>query len=100
MIKLSEKELRIVKNVLKNYVSDYEVLVFGSRVTGNTHKYSDLDIAIRGADKIDLLVLAAVKDEFQNTDLPFRVDIIDFNRITPEFQAVILSNYSSITFDK
>lgn len=99
MIKLSENELRTVKNILKNYASNYEVLVFGSRVAGNTHEYSDIDIALRGTDKIDLLVLAAIKDEFQNSDLPFRVDIIDFNRVSSEFQAVILSNYSSISFD-
>ncbi|KUO49286.1 MAG: hypothetical protein APF76_15900 [Desulfitibacter sp. BRH_c19] len=93
MIKLSEKELQLVKNILKNYVHDFEVLVFGSRVNGNTHEHSDLDIALRGPDKIDLLLLADIKDEFQNSDLPFRVDIIDFNRISPEFQKVILENH-------
>ena len=99
MIKLSEKELRIVKDILKNYASDYEVLVFGSRVAGNTHEYSDLDIAFKGTDKIDLLVLAAIKEEFQNSDIPFRVDVIDFNRISSEFQSIILKNYFRITFD-
>jgi len=99
MIKLSGKELRLVKNILKNYASNFEVLIFGSRVNGNTHKHSDLDIALRGPDKIDLLLLAEIKDEFQNSDLSFRVDIIDFNRISAEFQTIILSNYSILELD-
>jgi predicted nucleotidyltransferase len=99
MIKLSEKELQLVKNILKNYVSNFEVLVFGSRVSGNTHEHSDLDIALKGPDKIDLLLLADIKDELQNSDLPFRVDIIDFNRISAEFQKVISSNHSILKLD-
>ncbi len=94
MIKLNGKELRLVKNILKSYASNFEVLIFGSRVNGNTHKHSDLDIALRGPDKIDLLLLAEIKDEFQDSDLSFRVDIIDFNRISSEFQTIILSNSS------
>jgi len=86
MIKISEKELQTVKTILKNYAPNFEVLVFGSRVSGNTHEHSDLDIALRGSEKIDLLILADIRDEFQNSNIPFRVDIIDFNRVSPEFQ--------------
>lgn len=90
MIKLSEKELEIVKAILKAHVPSYEVLVFGSRYSGNVHEHSDLDIAIKGPGKLDILLLADIRDDFQNSDLPFRVDIVDFNGISPEFQKVIL----------
>ncbi|MBS4026156.1 MAG: nucleotidyltransferase domain-containing protein [Clostridia bacterium] len=93
MIKLSKNDLQIVKTIFKNHVPNFEVFVFGSRVNGNIHDHSDLDIALKGPDKIDLLLLADIKDEFQNSDVPFRVDIIDFNRVSPEFQKVILNNH-------
>ncbi|KAB2951968.1 nucleotidyltransferase domain-containing protein [Heliorestis acidaminivorans] len=93
MIKLSEEELRTVKNILKTYASNLEILVFGSRVTGKTHEHSDLDIALKGKDKLDLLLLANLKDDFQDSDLSFRVDIVDYHRISPEFQKVILKKY-------
>jgi len=92
MIKLNEKELNIVVSILKEYVPTFEIFVFGSRYNGNTHKHSDLDLAIKGPDKIDLLLMAEIKDEFQNSDLPMRVDIIDFNRTSTEFQNIILNN--------
>ncbi len=96
MIKLSEKELEIVVNILKKHTSSFEILVFGSRYNGNVHDHSDLDLAIKGPHKIDILYIADIRDEFQNSDLPFRVDIVDFNSISPEFQAVILKNSVSL----
>ncbi|QGG48072.1 nucleotidyltransferase family protein [Heliorestis convoluta] len=98
MIKLTEEELKIVKNILKNYASDLEVLVFGSRATGKVHKHSDLDIALKGKDKLDLLLVANIRDGFQESDLPFRVDIVDYHRVSPEFQKIILRKYVLLTF--
>jgi len=92
MIKLSKNELDIVIDILKKHIPNFEIFVFGSRYKGNTHEHSDLDLAIKGPDKIDLLLIADIRDDFQNSLLPFRVDIIDFNGVSPEFQNVILNN--------
>jgi predicted nucleotidyltransferase len=92
MIKLNEKDLDIVLNILRKHVPNYDVYIFGSRYNGNVHEHSDLDIAIKGPEKIDLLLMADIKDDFQESDLPFRVDIIDFNNISSEFQKIILDN--------
>lgn len=100
MIKLSEKELDIVVTILKKYVPNFEIFIFGSRYNGNTHEHSDLDIAIKGREKIDLLRFAELRDDFQNSDLPFRVDLIDFNRISPEFQSIILNNSIILNLQK
>ncbi|MFZ7101386.1 MAG: nucleotidyltransferase family protein [Peptococcaceae bacterium] len=92
MIKLSERELDIVRTILNKHVPTFEVFVFGSRYQGNVHESSDLDIAIKGPAKLDLLLLANIRDEFQSSELSFRVDLLDFNRISPEFQDIILNN--------
>lgn len=92
MIRLNEQELKIVTDILKKYVLNYEVFVFGSRHSGNIHKHSDLDLAIKANDKIDILLLANIRDDFQNSNLPFRVDIVDFNNVSTEFQKIILEN--------
>jgi len=93
MIKINKNELDIVIGILKKYVPTFEIFVFGSRINGNIHEHSDLDLAIKTtAGKIDLLLMADIRDAFQSSNLPFRVDIIDFNRASPEFQKVILNN--------
>ena len=99
MISLTEKELEIVVSILKKYASGLEILIFGSRHTGNTHPHSDLDIALRGNTQIDILVLADIRDAFQESNLPFRVDIVDFNRICPDFQEIILASSTPLEID-
>lgn len=73
-----------------------ERYVFGSRLTDKIKPYSDLDLAIVGKNKIDRLVLIRLKEDFEASDLPFRVDLLDWHRISPEFRAVIEKNYLTL----
>lgn len=100
MINLKKNELDIVIGILKKHVPNFEIFVFGSRYKGNTHKHSDLDLAIKGPGKIDLLLMADIRDDFQNSDLSFRVDLVDFNGISSEFQNVILMNSTLLKINK
>lgn len=96
MIELSTQELEIVKNICVPYKDRFDILVFGSRYTGNTHDHSDLDLAIKGSNPVDILLMAELKDAFEASDLPFRADIVDFHRMSPEFQKIVLKNSTSL----
>ena len=82
-----------VKKILAQYVPGSEIRAFGSRITSATKPYSDLDLAIVAQDKIPHEVLMALKDAFQESSLPFRVDVLDWQRISPEFREVIARKY-------
>lgn len=96
MIFLSKENLRLVRDILAAYVPNRPVYVFGSRVQGNHKPYSDLDLAIISKMPLDLSVLAELSDAFIQSDLPFKVDIIDWASIDKEFQDIILQNYEVI----
>lgn len=89
MIDIPENHLSAIRNILHDYVPHCEVRVFGSRITTNAKEYSDLDIAIVGKKPIDYSIIAEIKEAFQKSDLPFRVDVLDWNTISPEFRTVI-----------
>ena len=93
MINASEKELEIIKNIIKKYLPNCEVRVFGSRITKKFKKFSDIDMALVSPNKIDTLALAHIKLDFEDSDLPYRVDILDWNTISPEFKKVIEKKY-------
>jgi len=99
MIKLTKSELNIVISILKKHVPNFNIYVFGSRYNGKTHEHSDLDIAIKGPGKLDIFLLANIRDDFQASDLTFRVDIVDFNRVSPDFQKIILNNSILLTLN-
>ena len=63
--------------------------VFGSRINGTAKPYSDLDLAVVGQKALDWRILAKLKEAFQESELPFRVDLLDWNAISDEFRNVI-----------
>lgn len=91
MINLSDKNLGIVKQVLSKYLNDEIVWVFGSRVKGLARKFSDLDLAIESPsrDFLELNLLLKIKSDFSESDLPWEVDIVDYNSVDADFKAVI-----------
>lgn len=96
MIDIAQQDLRLVKSILLKHLSHCEVRVFGSRVTGTATKYSDLDLVIVGKQKIDRSVLNRLQDEFEYSDLPFRVEVLDWHRISDNFRKIIEQNYEII----
>lgn len=65
-----------------------EVWAYGSRVNGNGHEGSDLDLVVKG--EIDLPQL---QEAFQNSLLPMLVDIHQWERLPASFHDNILANY-------
>ncbi|OIP40670.1 hypothetical protein AUJ95_04320 [Candidatus Desantisbacteria bacterium CG2_30_40_21] len=100
MIDVTAKQLCIIKEILQKHVPDCEVRVFGSRYRGTIKDYSDLDMAIVGDAKLDCIVIDNIKEAFSESDLPFRVDVLDWHAISPEFKGVIESRYEVIYLNK
>jgi predicted nucleotidyltransferase len=96
MIDLSPSHREIILNILKAYAPDCEVRVFGSRYTGAARKYSDLDLVLVGERKRTLKEMGDLREAFQESVLPFRVDVLDWLAISPEFQRVIEQGYEVI----
>jgi predicted nucleotidyltransferase len=89
---LEKAYLDIVKEILKKNISSKTVIAFGSRVTGKYKPHSDLDICVLGKTPLTLLELANLHEDFSESSLPFRVDIVDWSSISAEFQNIIKSN--------
>ena len=96
MIHVTEAEQSIILDILARRVPACEVRAFGSRVTGKHRPYSDLDLAIIAPEALTIGQMARVKDDFEASDLPFRVDVLDWRRISPEFQKTIETRFEII----
>ena len=96
MIDVSQEQLGIILHILNKCVPDCEVRAFGSRFKRTAGDYSDLDLAIVGGQKLDWKLIGEITDEFEESDLPFRVDVLDWNAISPEFRKVIQQGYEVI----
>lgn len=89
MIHLLPSDLDIVKSVLKRRVPDCAVWAFGSRVNGTPRPFSDLDLAIVSRAPLSLGVLAELAEDFDESSLSFKVDLLDWASTDPSFRARI-----------
>jgi predicted nucleotidyltransferase len=81
---------RIVKNILAERLpAGVTVRVFGSRAKGAPKLYSDLDLALKGGDRLPLAVLADLAEAFCESDLPFKVDVVDWRSAGSALQRAI-----------
>ncbi len=96
MICISEKELKIVLDIIKKLYPKCRVLVFGSRYKWTNKDYSDLDLAIEGEEKISFEEMSKIKDAFEESELNFSVDIIDLKGINEEFKEIVISGNEEI----
>jgi type I restriction enzyme S subunit len=89
LIDISPENWRIVRDILQRIVPDREVWAFGSRAKWTAKEFSDLDIAIIGDKPLSIALTADLREAFQESALPFKIDIVDWANITPSFQQVI-----------
>ena len=88
-IDIAPAYLAIVRDILDEHVPDCEVRAFGSRATWVAKDYSDLDLAIVSDQPIKWRVLSELKDAFEESYLPFRVDVLDWHDISDNFREII-----------
>ena len=65
------------------------VRAFGSRVRWTARGSSDLDLVLMTEDSIDAGSMADLREAFTESDLPFKVDIVDWATTSGEFRRVI-----------
>ena len=96
MIDIKLAHLQTIKRILAEHVPDCEVRAFGSRVRGKVKGYSDLDLAVVCQNDLRAERLRHLKEAFEESDLPFRVDVLDWNRTSESFHKVIEQGYEVI----
>ena len=89
MIDISPHHLEIVRHILRRHVPDREVWAFGSRARRAAKPYSDLDLAIITSTPLSFEVSGALGEDFSDSDLPFRVDIVDWASTEAAFRRII-----------
>jgi type I restriction enzyme S subunit len=86
LIDLRPDHLAIVEEILSEHVPHCEVRAFGSRATWTAKDYSDLDLAVVGDAPLGWRKIAHLKEAFEESDLPMRVDVVDWNDIRASFR--------------
>ncbi len=79
----------IVEGLLRRHVPQREVWAFGSRTQWTAKTYSDLDLAILGNEPLSADHLSALQEDFSESSLPWKVDVVEWSRLSDTFRQII-----------
>lgn len=82
-------------NLLALHVPHMQVWAFGSRIKGTARASSDLDLVFF-AGEADKPQLSILREALEESLLPFAVDMLVWNDISPAFQAHIQAQFLAL----
>lgn len=89
-ISIRPQDLAIVQTIVgAGLPADAQVWVFGSRAKGTTRRGADLDLAIDAGRRLKQAERIALNEAFEESDLPYTVDVVDMHEVSEQFRAII-----------
>ena len=92
---IKDEHLKTLTDIFKEQCPDAEIWAYGSRVTGDAHEGSDLDLVIRslGNSKTSACEL---KELIKEANIPFLIDMLEFDSLPEIFKREITEQYEVI----
>jgi predicted nucleotidyltransferase len=93
VLDMREDHAAIVRRVLRQHLPPgARAYVFGSRAHGGARRYSDLDLALQWEGPLDVGVISQIAEALSESDLPYKVDIVDLSIVEPGFRDRIVAD--------
>lgn len=89
---IKPEQMEMLKEIFRSYCPKAEVWAYGSRLNGNAHEGSDLDLVIKSFNE-DEKYLFELKEIIKESNIPFLVDINEYEYLPDSFKEEILKNY-------
>ena len=79
-----------ITSTIHQYLPDTtKIYLFGSCAMGTNKPNSDIDILLDTGNPIDLTIISKINNDFEESDLPYRIDLVD--------SALTSSNFKKVT---
>ena len=88
-IDLQPDQWAIVRDILQKHVPGHAAWVFGSRATGTAKPFPDLDLVVITEQPLSLDLSAHLSEDFSQSNLPWKVDVVDWATTSDVFRAII-----------
>jgi len=89
----SEQDLDKVRQIIMAQLGDYpaRVFLFGSHATGRAARASDIDVAVLPDGDLPVGLLSRIREELENSNVPYKVDLIDLSQTDEAFRQRVLA---------
>lgn len=91
-IDITPVQRELIVDLLNRFIPGVAVWAYGSRVKGSSRPESDLDLVAFITPR-QREVISALKEAFEESSLPFRVDVLVWDELPENFRRNILNQY-------
>lgn len=87
---ISKSAVDTIKKILWQHLDKTQdkAFIFGSWAIGDNRKWSDIDIGVESQKKLPLEIIGRLNEAFEESNLPYAVDVVDFADTTKQFKEV------------
>lgn len=96
-IDLEPRHLKKIRSIFARHLPYKKVWAYGSRVKWTASNTSDLDCVVFGATDSEI---ANAREEFDESDIPFEVQLLDWDNIPEDFKENIKKGYFILRNDE
>ena len=89
---IKPEHLKMLTDIFKSYCPKAEIWAYGSRLNGNAHEGSDLDLIVKSFNS-DECYITELQEIIANSNIPFLVDLHQYDLLPESFQDEILKKY-------
>jgi len=89
LIDIRPDHWEMVRAILQRHVPRHTVWAFGSRAKWTAKDYSDLDLCVVADKPLSFSLLGAMAEDFSDSDLPWKVDVVDWATTSESFRKII-----------
>lgn len=89
---MTDHYLNKLRRILTDFFKKYDVAIYlvGSRAKGEYRRHSDIDIAIEPRQELPEGLIANLREQIEESTIPYKVDIINLRTTSDEFRKQIL----------
>ena len=93
---LQPRHRQLIEDLARQHLPGIEIWAYGSRVNGQSHDGSDLDLVLRGPGLAETpsLQLGEFEEALRDSTLPFLVEVHDWARLPERFHRQIEREYA------
>jgi len=92
-IDIQANHLKIVQDILQKYLpAQTTVFAYGSRARKTAKPFSDLDLMIDAGKPLPSSILTDIAFDLEESDLPYKVDLVDQAVLSESFRKAIQSD--------
>ncbi len=86
----NEELIKATVEVIKKFLPDAVVIVYGSRAKGNFRPNSDLDVAILTDGEVPAPLMAQIREKLEELPTLVSFDLVDLSSVSEDFKNVVL----------